>query len=85
MVAKTVSTSSTTIQSCRSKPHSVPSDWTSPVTREARQNGTMTNQPKSSIETKAERTTWGSWLVSPAIASARNPATAPSHPTDVVT
>ena len=56
MEAKMFIRNFTRIQQCRNKPHLVPSDWTSPVSSEARLNGTMTNQPINSIARQAART-----------------------------
>lgn len=45
----------------------------------------MMNQPVSSMATYGERTVIGFALFSPARARTRKLATAPNHPTDVVT
>jgi hypothetical protein len=70
--------------SAGTSPHLVPTDMTSPVSSEARANGTMANQPVSSIATQAARNIGASWLVMPATTSARNATTAPIQPTENV-
>ncbi|MCZ8513708.1 hypothetical protein O9H85_14955 [Paenibacillus filicis] len=58
---------------------------TSPVSSEARANGTMTYQPVSSIAIQQARTVWVSWQVWVAIARAKYAMTVPSQPTEEVT
>src|SRR6266511_2209265 len=57
---------------------------TRPVRSAARANGTMANQPVSSIAIQAARTVWASRLVTAETPSARYATTAPVQPTEKV-
>ena len=67
----------TKIAAAQCRPHGVSSD--------ARLNGTITNQVVKCIAMYAARTVSFERLLTPAMARARNAATAPRQPTDEVT
>ena len=63
----------------------MPSAWTSPVTKDARLRGRITNHAISAMAMQTLRTRVGSLLVKLAMLWARNASKAPNQPIDVKT